>query len=142
SNFEYERQPLETAPSSARLPAGYSIEEYLPPKDNYGRDMLFEPLGMDVAPDGTVVVSTRTSGIWRIVDGEWRLFAEGLFDSLGVVVEDERGLQVVASQKPELTRISDTDGDGRADRYETLSDQFSYHSNYHSYMHGPVRDDA
>lgn len=142
TQFDFERQPLQIAPSQANLPPGYSIEEYLPPKDNYGRDMLFEALGIDLAPDGTIVVATRTSGIWRIADGAWQLFAEGLFDSLGVVVEDARGLQVVASQKPELTRISDADGDGAADRYQTLSDQFSYHSNYHSYMHGPVRDAA
>ena len=59
-----------------------------------------------MAKDGTIVVATRTAGIWRIVNGEWRLFAEGLFDSLGVVVEDGKGLTVVAGQKAELTRIS------------------------------------
>ena len=77
--------------------------------------------------------------MWRIVNGEWRLFAEGLFDSLGVVAEDAKGLVVVAGQKAELTRISDTNGDGIADKYETLFDAHSYHANYHSYMHGPVR---
>jgi len=46
---------------------------------------------------------------------------------------------VVAGQKAELTRISDTNGDGVADKYETLFDAHSYHGNYHSYMHGPVR---
>ena len=66
-------------------------------------------------------------------------FAEGLFDSLGVVIEDGKGLKVVAGQKAELTRISDTNGDGIADKYETLFDAHSYHGNYHSYMHGPVR---
>ena len=67
------------------------------------------------------------------------MFAEGLFDSLGVVVEDGKGLVVVAGQKAELTRISDTNGDGIADKYDTLFDAHSYHGNYHSYMHGPVR---
>ena len=62
-----------------------------------------------------------------------------MFDSLGVVVEDGKGLVVVAGQKAELTRISDTNGDGIADKYETLFDAHSYHGNYHSYMHGPVR---
>jgi hypothetical protein len=73
------------------------------------------------------------------VNGEWHQFAEGLFDSLGVVAEDAKGLVVVAGQKAELTRISDTNGDGIADKYETLFDAHSYHANYHSYMHGPVR---
>ncbi|HEV7606568.1 MAG TPA: c-type cytochrome [Steroidobacteraceae bacterium] len=139
SNYDYRRSPLVKTPSTAMLPAGYSIENYYPPKDNYGRDQLFEALGLAVAKDGTVVVATRSAGLWRIVNGEWRPFAEGLFDSLGVVVEDGKGLVVVAGQKAELTRISDTNGDGIADKYETLFDAHSYHANYHSYMHGPVR---
>ena len=131
--------PLETAPATAKLPAGYSIEDWYAPQDNYGRKQLFEALGLARAKDGTVVVATRTAGIWRLVKNEWRPFAEGLFDSLGVVVEDKHGLTVVAGQKAELTRISDTDGDGIADDYQTLFDAHSYHGNYHSYMHGPVR---
>jgi hypothetical protein len=139
SNYSHERAPLVTAPAKAQLPAGYSIESWYPPKDNYGREQLFEALGLAVAKDGTVVVGTRTAGIWRVVKGEWRLFAEGLFDSLGVVVEDGKGLVVVAGQKAELTRISDTNGDGIADRYDTLFDAHSYHGNYHTYLHGPAR---
>lgn len=139
SKYEYKRAPLATAPSTAKMPAGYSIESYYAPKDNFGRDQLFEALGLALTKDDTVVVATRNAGIWRLVKGEWQLFAEGLFDSLGVVVEDNKGLVVVAGQKAEVTRISDTNGDGRADRYETLFDAHSFHSNYHTYMHGPVR---
>lgn len=139
TNFSYKRAALVKAAATAELPAGYSIENYYPPKDNYGRDQLFEALGLSLTKDDTLVVGTRTAGIWRLVNGEWRLFAEGLFDNLGVVVEDGRGLSVVAGQKPELTRISDIDGDGVADRYETLFDAHSFHGNYHTYMHGPVR---
>jgi len=139
SNYAYKRAPLTKSPSKAGLPAGYSIEDYFAPKDNYGRDQLFEALGLSVTKDGTVVVATRSAGLWRIVNGEWHLFAEGVFDSLGVVAEDAKGLVVVAGQKAELTRISDTNGDGIADKYETLFDAHSYHANYHSYMHGPVR---
>ena len=139
SSFAWQRQPLETAPSTAQLPAGYSIENYYAPQDNFGRKQLFEALGLSVTKDGTVVVATRNAGIWRLVKGQWQFFAEGLFDSLGVVAEDAKGLVVVAGQKAELTRISDTNGDGIADKYETLYDQHSYHGNYHTYMHGPVR---
>jgi mono/diheme cytochrome c family protein len=139
SSYSYLRAPLVKAPATAKLPAGYGIESYYPPKDNYGRDQLFEALGLARAKDGTIVVATRTAGIWRLVDGEWRQFAEGLFDSLGVVAEDGKGLTVVAGQKAELSRIRDTNGDGIADDYQTLFDANSYHGNYHNYMHGPVR---
>jgi uncharacterized protein YheU (UPF0270 family) len=139
TDFNYLRQQVKRVDAVADLPAGYSVENYLPPQDNYGRDQLFEALGLALAEDGTIVVATRTAGIWRIVDGEWHLFAEGLFDSLGVQIEDEQGLQLVVGQKAELTRITDTDGDGLADRFDTLFDAHSYHGNYHTYLHGPAR---
>jgi mono/diheme cytochrome c family protein len=139
STFAWQRQALEKAASKAQMPAGYSIENYYAPQDNYGRKQLFEALGLSATKDGTVVVATRNAGIWRLVNGQWQFFAEGLFDSLGVVAEDAKGLVVVAGQKAELTRISDTNGDGIADKYETLYDAHSYHGNYHTYMHGPVR---
>lgn len=139
SDFAHERQSLKRVDAVADLPAGYRIENYLPPQDNYGRDQLFEALGLALAKDGTVVVATRTAGIWRLKDGQWQLFAEGLFDSLGVQIEDDHGLQLVVGQKAELTRITDTDGDGMGDRFDTLFDAHSYHGNYHTYMHGPAR---
>ena len=140
STFDYRHQALATEPGKPVLPRGYTAENYLPPKDNYGRIQLFEALGMAVAPDGTILVATRTAGIWRLAQGVWQPFAEGLFDSLGIQVEDEHGYVVVAGQKAELTRISDINGDGLADRYETMTDGFGYVGNYHSYLHGPVRD--
>ncbi len=141
STFDYRKQPIKITASTAALPAGYSIESYYPPKDNFGREQLFEALGLALTKNKTTVIATRTAGIWRMAKGEWRLFAEGTFDSLGLLVEDKKGFTVIAGQKAELTRISDTNGDGIADNYETLFDAHSYHGNYHSYMHGPVRGD-
>lgn len=123
-----------------RLPAGYSIENWESPRDLYGREQLFEPTGIAVAKDGTIVISTRTAGVWRIRDDQWTLFAEGTYEALGVVIEDDKGDQIVVLQKPELTRMTDRNGDGRADRFETLCDDFGFHGNYHEYAHGPVRD--
>lgn len=139
STFDHRKQPIKITESKANLPAGYSVESYYPPKDNFGREQLFEALGLSLTQDNTVVIATRTAGIWRMVKGQWQLFAEGTFDSLGVVAEDKKGLTVVVGQKAELTRISDTNGDGIADKYETLFDAHSYHGNYHTYMHGPAR---
>jgi len=127
------RRPLE-------MPAGYSIEDWASPLDLFGREQLFEPTGIAVAKDGTVVLSTRTAGVWRIRDNEWTLFAEGIYEALGVVIEDDKGDVIVIAQKPELTRISDTDGDGRADKFVTVCDDYGFHGNYHEYTHGPVKD--
>ncbi|EIK43354.1 hypothetical protein O59_003752 [Cellvibrio sp. BR] len=137
--FDHYKQPVKITESKANMPAGYKVESYYPPKDNFGREQLFEALGLSLTEDDTVVIATRTAGIWRMVKGQWQLFAEGTFDSLGVIAEDKKGLSVVVGQKAELTRISDTNGDGVADKFETLFDAHSYHGNYHTYMHGPAR---
>lgn len=134
--------PSEPAKKPLELPAGYSILSWQPPLDLYGRKQPFEPTGIAVAKDGTIVVATRAAGVWRIRDGKWTLFAEGTFECLGVWIEDDKGDRIVVTQKPELTRIIDSDGDGRADIFDTVCDDYGFHGNYHEYTHGPVRDKA
>ena len=134
------RNPGKTGRQPLELPAGYSMESWESPKDLYGRAQLFEPTGIGVAKDGTIVVATRTAGVWRIRDNKWSLFAEGTYECLGVWIEDDKGDSIVVMQKPELTRITDSNGDSRADRFETVCDDYGFHGNYHEYAHGPVRD--
>ena len=133
-------RPAKQGKRKLELPAGYTLEDWLPPTDLLGRDQLFEPTGIDVAKDGTILLATRTAGIWRIRDKRWTLFAEGIYEALGVCIEDDKGDVIVIAQKPELTRIRDTNGDGRADIFETLCDDYGFHGNYHEYTHGPARD--
>ncbi len=134
--------PSEPAKKPLELPAGYSLLTWAPPLDLFGRSQLFEATGIAVAKDGTIVLATRAAGVWRIRDGKWSLFAEGIYESLGVVIEDDKGDRIVISQKPEITRLIDSDKDGRADIFETVCDDFGFHANYHEYTHGPVRDEA
>lgn len=133
-------QNLVTTPSAAELPPGYRVENWQAPLDTYGRPQLFEPTAIAVAKDGTIVVGTRTAGIYRLKNKQWQLFAESTYECLGVVIEDDHGDVIVIAQKPELTRISDLNKDGRADRFQTVCDDFGFHGNYHEYTHGPVRD--
>ena len=69
----------------------------------------------------------------------WRRFAEGLHTPLGVARGEIPGEFLVA-QVPELTRVADTDGDGTADLFETISDNWGLSGNYHEFIAGPVRD--
>ena len=143
ANFTFRKQALQTEVSNADLPAGYQVKSWRSPRDQAGREQLFEALGLDQSADGTIVLSTRSAGIWKVQDNHWIPFAEGLNDSLGVLIEEaDNGpfTSVVAGQKPELTRITDVNNDGIADEYLTLYDQFSYVGNYHTFMHGPERD--
>lgn len=125
--------------TTLELPPGYSGAEIPPPLDRDGRPQLFEPLGMDFAKNGTMVVSTRTAGVWSYKDGTWKQIADGLLDSMGVVIEKDDLSEIVIGQKPELTRLIDHDGDGMTDEYRTISDDFLFTSNYHEYLHGPAK---
>ncbi len=96
--------------------------------------------GIDVAPDGRVFVCFHQGEV-RVFDPateQWSIFAKGLHEPLGIYVESDTSIVVV--QRPELTRISDTDGDGVADRYRKISDDFGMSGNYHEFAFGPIKD--
>ena len=95
-------------------------------------------------PDGRIAVGTRHGDIFilRGLDApkpepEYHLFATGLDEIFGL---DYRDGAFYVTQSCELTRITDSDGDGLADRYETLSDAWGY-ANYHEYAFGSKFDD-
>lgn len=123
------------------LPFGYQVETLVSPKDKFGRSQMFEPLGIDFAKDGTAVIAARTAGIWKIKNNRWTLFADGFHDPLGVSVDNHDASSIVVAHKPELTRVIDTDKDGVADQYTTISDAWRLAGNYCEYVHGPVRDE-
>ena len=111
----------------------YSIEDIPIPED-----IVLEVGGMDVLPDGSLAVCTRRGEVWIISnpDGnnpEYQLFAEGLHEPLGLTYRDG-GIYV--TQRPEITRLEDTDNDGRADEYKTIWDR-PLSGNYHEYFYGP-----
>lgn len=92
-------------------------------------------------PDGKVAVSTRRGQIWTIENAfthpakpaVWKVFAEYLHEPLGLATRDG---WLYAVQRPEVTRLRDEDGDGRADLFETVSDAWGISGNYHEYNFG------
>lgn len=95
--------------------------------------------GMDVTPDGRLVVAFHRGevGIYTPKTQDWKIFAQGLHEPLGVLAEKDGSILVM--QRPELTRLRDTTGAGVADSYETVWDDFGLSGNYHEFAFGPVR---
>ena len=120
------------------VPEGYSAESLPAPRDPHGRAQLFEPLGMAFAKNGALIVTTRTAGVWKLHQEKWTQFAEGTIDAMSAIVMNDDASEIVIGQKFEVTRLRDEDGDGRADVYQTLTDDFFVSHNYHEYLHGPV----
>jgi len=98
--------------------------------------------GLDFFPDGRMVACFMRGEvmIYNPHTGTWAVFAEGLQSPLGVVAVNNA--EVLVMQLTELTRITDTDGDGHADLFVSETDEFGVSGNYHEFNYGPARDSA
>jgi glucose/arabinose dehydrogenase len=94
-------------------------------------------------PDGRLAVGTRRGEILLLSGvAEERpqprveRFASGLDEVLGLAWRDGA---FYATHAAEVTRIADTNGDGRADRFDTVSDAWGF-GHYHEYALGSKFD--
>jgi glucose/arabinose dehydrogenase len=102
---------------------------------------VIEAGAIEIMPDGKVAVGTRRGEIWMIdnayaddpAEAKFSRFAHGLHEILGLAQKDG-WLYVV--QRPEVSRIKDTDGDGKADVFETVTDGWEINGDYHEYAFG------
>jgi sugar phosphate isomerase/epimerase len=102
-------------------------------------NIVLEVSGMDYAADGTLYVCTRHGDVWTVKpSGEWKRFAWGMHETMGLCI-GKKG-QIFVSQRPEITELIDTDGDGVADQYNTITDGFSSVPSFHQYTYGLVED--
>ncbi len=106
-------------------------------------ELIIEAGAFAQLPDGRIAIGTRHGDIYFVsgVDDPrpeptFELFANGLDEIFGLHPIDG-GLLV--TQSCEMTRVTDSDGDGRADRFDTLSDGWGY-ENYHEYAFGTGPD--
>lgn len=104
-------------------------------------DVVLEVGGLATMPGGRLGVSTRRGEVW-VLDNVYaeppdrpvfKRFAQGLHEPLGLAYHDGA---LLAAQRGELTRLRDANGDGRADRYETVR-AWPLSGNYHEYSFGP-----
>ena len=98
--------------------------------------IVCEVTGLDYSDDGTLYICTRRGDVWAQKNGDWKRFAHGLHEPMGLLAGP--GFAVI-SQRPEVTRLVDEDGDGTADRYETICDQIAMEANFHQYNYGLVK---
>jgi|GEM_PF-287547 len=119
----------------------YRVEHFPLP-----REIALMVTGMDWLPNGDLAVCTWSGEIWIVEQAQgpvesarYRRFARGLNEPLGLKVVRN---QIYVVQKPELTRIADSDGNGEGDHFETLNNSWGYTGNYHAFAFGPVIDRA
>ena len=106
-------------------------------------ELALEAGSFDVMPDDRLALGTRRGEIY-LVSGAFddnprtvfHRYAAGLDEVLGL---DYHEGAFYVTQQTEVTRITDTDQDGRGDDFQTLSDAWGFR-NYHEFAFGSKLD--
>ncbi len=130
------------------LPLGVQAQESPKEEDFYKiatipvpEGILLEVGGIVALPNGDMAVSTRRGDVWVIRNPymtggaypSFTRFASGLHEILGLAYKDG---SLYCAQRGELTRLTDKNGDGKADSYETVY-AWPLSGHYHEYSFGP-----
>ncbi len=106
---------------------------------------VIEACGFQWMPDGRLAVCSRRGDIFMVTNpladkvdaDQFSVFARGLHESLSLAQRDG---WLYATQRPEVTRMRDEDGDGVADVFETYADGWGVSGDYHEYAFGSKFD--
>ncbi|MEO9513884.1 MAG: plastocyanin/azurin family copper-binding protein [Flavobacteriaceae bacterium] len=116
------------------------ISKYYPiEKINIPKEIALEVGGLAFDNKGRLGVITRRGELWLILDPtqenpEYVRFAHGLHEPLGLAFKDG---SFYCNQRGELTKLTDTNNDDKADAYETIV-VWELYGNYHEYSYGPI----
>lgn len=107
--------------------------------------VVLEGGALALLSDGNLAVGSRRGEIWLVENPlaedpatmKFRRFAHGLHEVLGLT---ERDGWLYVTQRCEVARIRDEDGDGTADRFETVCDGWGVTGDYHEYAFGSPFD--
>ena len=102
-------------------------------------EVQLEVGGLAFTDDNQLGVSTRRGEIWLIDNPQsqqptFRRYASGLHEPLGLAY---RQGSFYTTQRAELTKLTDTNQDGRADVFRTIY-TWPLSGNYHEYSYGPL----
>ena len=126
-------------PASLNVVPGYeAVRLPLPPTEM--------PTGLAWRDDGSLIFCSLKGSVWvaRDTDGDGledrqTLFADGLPAPYGIAAHGD-AIDVCA--KYALLRLSDADGDGRAERSDVAASGWGYTTDYHDWAVGLPRDSA
>lgn len=108
-------------------------------------DVVLEISGMAFIDDDRLAVCTRKGEIW-ILSGmmkapqeplRFHRFATSLHEPLGLLYDNG---DFLTTQRSEVTRVRDTDGDMVADEFETVAKGWGVSGHYHEFVFGPEKD--
>ncbi|MCA9079578.1 MAG: hypothetical protein KDA58_03420 [Planctomycetaceae bacterium] len=107
--------------------------------------VVLEASSFQLMPDGRMAVASRRGEVWMISDpfaaevkaSQFSLFAGGLHEILSLA-ERDGWLYIV--QRCDVSRLKDSSGDGTADQFEVVNDDWEICGDYHEYAFGSKFD--
>lgn len=108
------------------------------------KELAVEAGSFEVMPDKKqLAIATRRGDIF-LVDGAYDEHPEPIFSKYASGLDEIFGMayrdgSFHVTQQTEVTRITDENGDGRADRFDTLSDKWGFRD-YHEFAFGSKPD--
>jgi len=114
----------------------YKLLTFTPPPGE-----VLEGGAIEMLTDGRIAVGTRRGEIWLIdnayaddpAQARFTRFAHGLHEILGLAWKDD---WLYVTQRPDISRLKDTNGDGKADLFEVVSAGWEVSGDYHEYAFG------
>jgi hypothetical protein len=118
---------------------------------------VLESGGLEVLPDGRIALGTRRGEIWMIENGltdnpkdaKFTRFARGMHEILGLAYKstprptggEGKGVRgddgwLYVTQRPDISRVKDSKGKGKADTFEVVTDGWEINGDYHEYAFG------
>ncbi len=134
---------LVTHGTRAEDTAAYVIDD-LPVPDSPWRSWM-RLSGIDFFADGRMAVATLSGDVWivswpkdDIRKLEWRRFATGLYEPLGLRVVKNK---IYVRGRDRITRLHDLNADGEADYYENFHSAGEIGPSYHAFLFELVNDE-
>ncbi len=111
----------------------------------FDESMPLEVGAMTCLEDGRLLIGTRRGDVFKLENpyvadpkkARFSLWTRGLAQPLGFA---QHLGWIYTAQRGELTRMKDSNGDGKADIFETVCDDWEISGNYHEYNFGPRID--
>jgi len=106
---------------------------------------VLEASSFQMQPDGKLAVATRRGEVWMISEPtggdvkapQFKRFAHGLHEVLSLAEKDG---WLYVTQRTDVSRIKDSDGDGVADQFEVVNGDWGITGDYHEYAFGSKFD--
>lgn len=115
---------------------GYALDTITIPSSNPWNAWL-RTAAIDFFPDGRMLVTTYGGDVWLVsgIDAsleqiEWKRFASGLYEPLGIKIIDE---VPYVTCKDRIVKLHDTNGDDEADFYENFFDDPDVSTHFHAF---------